>query len=122
MLGRDMIAWIAGKIAGQVIPGYVKYAAIALAASLAYWFVWDTGRGFERGRWERATQVELRRQADATEDARVASEVAAGRLLASEAERQKLLRRLRDEALADDNAGNACIGAAGVMRLNSIGG
>lgn len=111
-----------GMIANLVIPGYAKYIAIALLAAVAYWFVWDTGRGFERGRWERATVVELQRQQTILDAAQMASEIAAGLLLDSEAVRSKLVRRLSNEAANDTGADNACITPAGVVRLNSVGG
>lgn len=102
-------------------PRLYRYIAIALIAVGAYWFVWDTGRGFERGRWEAATQVEQDRQRDIAEASREASEVAAGVLLSMEAERSKLLRRLKNEASHDPGADNACLTPAGSLRLNSVG-
>ena len=51
----------------------------------------------------------------------IRDEVAAGRLMKSEAERMKLVRRLSNEALQDTNADATCVGPAGVLRLNTLG-
>lgn len=100
----------------------IKLVAAAIAVAVAYWFVWDTGRGFERALWESASAEEVSRQRDISEDAQRASEVAAGRLLKSEATRRSLVRRLRNEATLDPDADAMCINPAGSLRLNAIGG
>jgi len=101
--------------------GIGKYLVLASLAAGAYWFVWDTGRGFERARWERISAEEVARQAEIMEDAHAAGELAAERLLNSETRRRELVRRLSNEALKDPRADDTCLGPAGVMRLNSVG-
>ena len=102
--------------------GVYKYLILAALAAAAYWFVWDTGRGFERARWEAVMAAEVSRQAEIIEAAAVASEVAAALLLSAEGRRLALVRRLQNEARNSTDADACGLGAAGVLRLNTLSG
>jgi len=104
----------------------IKYAlplkafAILAIAAFAYYYVWDTGRDYERAKWEVAMNAERERQDHLMDLARKHGAVLAGALHAAEIERSDLLRRMQNEARNAPNAGDACLDADGVMRLNSL--
>ena len=102
--------------------GLYKYLVIAALAAAAYWFVWDTGRGYERARWEAAMAAEVARQAEIVNAALEASRIAAGLLMDAEDQREELVRRLQREAHKSPSADAVCLGADSIMRLNTIGG
>ena len=98
----------------------LKALAIVALVGLAYWWAYDNGVGAERQRWETASVVEQNRQTVINDAAREASEEAARLLLEANEQRDELVRRLSNEARSDPDAGRACLGPAGVMRLNSL--
>ncbi len=102
--------------------GVYKYLLFAALAAMAYWFVWDTGRGFERARWEAAMATEVARQQEIADAFRDSSRLLAEQLLDSTEERGTLLRRLQREARDATDADACGLGAAGVMRLNNLSG
>lgn len=102
--------------------GVYKYLIFIALAAGAYWFVWDTGRGFERARWETAMAKEVSRQQTIIDAALVASEEAAALLLSAEDQRVALVRKLSNAALSAPNSGNPCLDAASILRLNALGG
>lgn len=102
--------------------GIYKYLIIAALAAAAYWFVWDTGRDFERGRWETKMSAEVSRQQDITDEFRALSESLAEQLLSSNEQRESILRRLQREARDAPDADACGLGASSVMRLNNLNG
>ena len=110
-----------GLLASPLLKPILKYGAMVAVALFAYWYVWDTGRDHERAKWEDAMRAEQDRQVELLDAAREHGAALAAELEAAEVERSDLLRRMQDEARNAPNAGNACLDADSVMRLNSLG-
>lgn len=98
----------------------VKMIAIASVAMFAFYYVWDMGRDSERAKWETAMRAEVERQTELLDAARQDGAALAAQLRTAGVERSTLLRRLQDEARTAANAGNACLDADSVMRLNAL--
>ena len=101
--------------------GVLKFGAMLLVATTAYLWARNNGVQAERVKWEKASTSETARQVAVNDAAREASDAAALALAQTRQERDELVRRLSDEAADETNAGDACIGPTGVMRLNAIG-
>lgn len=106
---------------GLVLPTLWKYVALAALAFGAYWYVWDTGRDFERSKWETAMAAEAARIDRILDVAQDYSEALAGQLTDADRVRSDLIRRLQHAARTSPNADRVCLDADGVMRLNQIG-
>jgi len=113
---------------GAIIGGFSITQKLVLAVTVlsmigvGYWWIWDTGREYERAVWVEASANEVARQDEINDIAREEAEILAEQLLSVQEERRALLRRLRNEARNDAGADVACIGPAGILRLNSVGG
>jgi len=106
----------------SLLGGYWKYLAIVGIASFAYWYVWDTGRDFERAKWEAAMIEEQARGIERLENAYAYGALLADELHAAGLQRGDILRRLQNAARNSPNAGAACLDADGVLRLNTFRG
>ena len=99
-----------------------KYVAILAAAAFAFWFVRDMGVQAERQRWEIAMTAERDRQSEVVRAYEQNSRMLASKLLNSETDMNKTIRRLQDEARNAAGADRACLDADSIMRLNTLSG